>query len=58
MVKSVSAVGVHGGLHAKRDNAVFMECVEACIKLLAEGKIQPHVSAEFPLSQVGRDDFP
>lgn len=52
MLKSVSVVGVFWGSYSMRHPVAFMESVQAVLGALAEGKINPHISAAFPLSQV------
>jgi NADPH2:quinone reductase len=52
LIKGCSIVGVWIGAFAKRDPAKHRANAAEVWKWIAEGKIQPHISARYPLERV------
>jgi len=53
LLKGCDIRGVLYGAHAQRDPAAVKVEIDELLALYAEGAIQPHISARFPLSQGG-----
>jgi NADPH2:quinone reductase len=53
LLKGCDIRGVLYGAHAQRDPAAVKVEIDELLALYAEGAIQPHISASFPLSQGG-----
>ena len=51
LIKGFSVVGVRAGEYVRRFPEQGRENIAAVDRLLAEGKIRPHIGARFPLSQ-------
>ncbi|MBT8451171.1 MAG: NADPH:quinone oxidoreductase family protein [Deltaproteobacteria bacterium] len=51
LVKNFSLIGLHWGLYFKMNPGVIQHAQEAIVRLHAEGKIAPLVSATYPLSE-------
>jgi NADPH:quinone reductase len=51
LLKSSSLVGVFWGAHAQRDPKANQKNLKDLMQWLADGKIKPHVSATYPLSE-------
>ena len=51
LIKGFSVVGVRAGEYSRRFPEQGRENIAAIDRLLAEGKIRPHIGARFPLSQ-------
>jgi NADPH2:quinone reductase len=54
LLKNISLVGVHWGLYFDKDPAVIHDAQEALFDLHAQGKINPVISATYPLSEAAR----
>jgi NADPH2:quinone reductase len=51
MVKNYSVVGLHWGLYRFKKPELIDETTKELFKLYEEGKIKPHISATYPLSE-------
>jgi NADPH2:quinone reductase len=51
MIKNYSVVGLHWGLYNFKNPRVIEETAQALFKLYEDGKIKPHISATYPLSE-------
>jgi NADPH:quinone reductase-like Zn-dependent oxidoreductase len=51
LVKNYSVVGLHWGAYELRNPALVAEATETLLRMYAEGKIKPVISATFPLSE-------
>jgi NADPH2:quinone reductase len=51
LVKNFSLIGLHWGLYFKMNPGVIQQAQEAIVRLHAEGRISPLVSATYPLSE-------
>jgi len=51
LVKNYSVVGLHWGLYRSRNPAPILEATQELFDLYQQGKIRPHISARYPLSQ-------
>ncbi len=51
LIKGFSVVGVRAGEYGRRDPAKGRENIEAIDKMLAQGKLHPHIGARFALDQ-------
>jgi NADPH:quinone reductase len=54
LVKNVSVNGLYWGAHAKANPKLFAESTKTVVDMWAAGKIKPHVSHRFPLSQANK----
>jgi NADPH:quinone reductase len=54
LIKNYSVVGLHWGLYAKRAPELISPAMRALLDLYEAGKIKPHISTRFPLSQAPR----
>ena len=50
-MKGCDIVGVFWGTWTAKNPAAFAQSIDDLLKLYAEGKIKPHVSAHFPLEK-------
>jgi NADPH2:quinone reductase len=50
LIKNYSVVGLHWGLYAKRAPELIPPATRALLDLYEAGKIKPHISTRFPLS--------
>ncbi|MEE9301438.1 MAG: NADPH:quinone oxidoreductase family protein [Alphaproteobacteria bacterium] len=50
LIKNISAIGVYWGAYRKRDPAVHRASFEELFRMFEAGKLQPHISATFELS--------
>jgi NADPH:quinone reductase-like Zn-dependent oxidoreductase len=51
LVKNYSVVGLHWGAYELRNPALVAEATETLLRMYAEGKIKPVISATYPLSE-------
>ncbi|HXA41653.1 MAG TPA: NADPH:quinone oxidoreductase family protein [Candidatus Solibacter sp.] len=51
LVKNYSVVGLHWGAYMARNPKLIEEATAALYRLYDEGKIKPHISATYPLSE-------
>jgi NADPH2:quinone reductase len=54
LIKNYSVVGLHWGLYTKRAPELISPASRALLELYEAGKIKPHISTRFPLSQAPR----
>src|SRR5690606_4737793 len=54
LLKGASIVGVFWGSYTRHEPAAFARDVEEMFALVAEGKLKPHISARYPLSQASQ----
>jgi NADPH:quinone reductase len=54
LIKNYSVVGLHWGLYTKRAPELISPASCALLELYEAGKIKPHISTRFPLSQAPR----
>ncbi len=53
LLKNASIHGVFLGTYMKAEPATLRACEDACLALLAEGKLRPRIHSTFPLAQTG-----